>query len=149
MSPRRKAAADRPPVRETATCPYCKGELVDGQNVPATFRMVRQEPGTPHPVLSTPIVLTGIVGLDGPIIQRPRFTLDDHLRQRAAMGGAREQAALEKFESIFTKWLASALVAAIQREDAACAACGQNCAELSGKQGPCVCVECVRVRKRP
>jgi len=44
------------------------------------------------------------------------MSLDDQLRQRAAMGGERERAELAAFEALLSKCIADALVAQLRKE---------------------------------
>lgn len=71
-----------------------------------------------HPVLSKPLTLRGIIPLDGSP-ERSDLSLEDQLRQRAAMGGEKERAELAAFDILFANWLADALVADLRREAAA------------------------------
>lgn len=68
-----------------------------------------------HPVLSTPPVLRGSIPTDGSP-SRVDMSLGDQLRQRAAVGGDREPAALTEFEALPSKCIADALVAKVRTE---------------------------------
>jgi len=67
----------------------------------------------PHPVLSKPITLRGIIATTGE--SRTDLTLHEQLQQRAAMGGPPERRALAAFRTILTEALASVLVAEIRK----------------------------------
>jgi hypothetical protein len=95
------------------TCPVCGGALVPGQNLAPLFRFTRYDIPRPHPVLSKPITLRGIIATTGE--SRTDLTLHEQLQQRAAMGGPPERHALAAFRTIFTEALASALVAEIRK----------------------------------
>ena len=71
-----------------------------------------------HPVLSKPVVLRGIISAAG-LPSRADLSVTEQLRQRAAMGGARERAELEDFETLFAKMLAEALSEQLRKEAAA------------------------------
>lgn len=68
-----------------------------------------------HPVLSKPPVIRGIIPADGSPA-RVDMSVGDQLRQRAAMGGERERAALAAFEALLSKCIADALVAEVRKE---------------------------------
>ena len=68
-----------------------------------------------HPVLSKPLVIRGILPADGSP-GRADLCLGDLLRQRAAMGGERERAALHAFEKLLAEALARALVADLRKD---------------------------------
>jgi hypothetical protein len=70
-----------------------------------------------HPVLSKPVVIRGIISADGSP-GRSDLAVGEQLRQRAAIGGARERAELEAFETLLVRTIANALVEQL-REDAA------------------------------
>lgn len=71
-----------------------------------------------HPVLSKPVVIRGVISADGSP-SRTDLSVAEQLRQRAAMGGARERAELEAFETLFTKMIADAVVEQLRKEAAA------------------------------
>src|SRR4051812_12059367 len=83
-------------------CVQCGGELVMGQQSVPTLTM-HVARGLDHPVLSKPITLKGVVSVDG--TSRHDLTVHDQLRQRAAMGGEAELAALKAFEAMWVEVL--------------------------------------------
>jgi len=68
-----------------------------------------------HPVLSKSPMIRGLISTNG-TPGRVDMSLGAQLRQRAAMGGAREQAELAAFEKLLADWLAQALVAELKKE---------------------------------
>lgn len=118
-----KPIADRSARQEKATpttelppiiCPRCGGPIVPGQHVAPKFsaKLVRW---SEHPVLSKPPVIRGLISTLG-MPGRVDMSLGDQLRQRAAMGGEREQAELTAFEKLLADWIARALVAELRKE---------------------------------
>lgn len=99
-----------PPI----VCPRCNGPIVPGQQVAPLFsaKLVRW---SEHPVLSKPPTIRGIIPTDGSP-GRVDMSVGDQLRQRAAMGGERERAALAAFEALLSKCIADALVAQLRKE---------------------------------
>ncbi len=94
-------------------CPRCKGPVVRGQQVAPVFaaKLVRW---SEHPVLSKSPMIRGLISTNG-TPGRVDMSLGAQLRQRAAMGGAREQAELAAFEKLLADWLAQALVAELKK----------------------------------
>ena len=99
-----------PPI----VCERCGGSVIRGQHVRPLFsaKLVRW---SEHPVLSKPPVIRGIISTDGSP-GRMDMSLGDQLRQRAAMGGERERAALAAFEAVLSKCIADVLVAELRKE---------------------------------
>ena len=99
-----------PPI----VCQRCGAPVTRGQRVDPLFsaKLVRW---SEHPVLSKPPVIRGIISTDGSP-GRADMSLDDQLRQRAAMGGERERAELAAFEALLSKCIADALVAQLRKE---------------------------------
>ena len=98
-------------------CPHCGGPILRGQKIGPLFsaKIVRW---SAHPVLSSPVMIRGIIPADGSP-GRTDLSVGDQLRQRAAMGGERERAELAGFEALIAKWIADALVAQLREEAAA------------------------------
>ena len=67
---------------------------------------------------SEPPIIRGIIPTDGSP-GRTDLSLGEQLRQRAAMGGEQERAALKAFEEMWAKLIADALVAQLREEAAA------------------------------
>jgi hypothetical protein len=88
--------------------------VIRGQHVDALFS-AKLVQWSEHPVLSKAPVIRGIVSADGSP-GRVDVSLGDQLRQRAAMGGERERAALAAFEALLSKCIANALVAELRKE---------------------------------
>lgn len=105
-----KPPSGLPPI----VCERCGGTVIRGQHVGPLFsaKLVRW---SEHPVLSKPPVIRGIISTDGSA-SRVDMSLGDQLRQRAAMGGEREQAQLTAFEALLSKCIADALVAQLRKE---------------------------------
>lgn len=99
-----------PPI----VCSRCNGPIVPGQHVAPLFaaKLVRW---SEHPVLSKPPMIRGIIPTDGSP-GRVDMSVGNQLRQRAAMGGERERAALAAFEALLSKCIADALVAQLRKE---------------------------------
>jgi hypothetical protein len=71
-----------------------------------------------HPVLAKPVILRGLIRSDG--CPGPHdLRVSDQLRQRAAMGGAKERAGLAAFENLLASSIAEALVTELQQVAAA------------------------------
>lgn len=102
-----------PPI----VCARCGGPLVPGQNIGPLFS-AKLSTWSAHPVLSKPVMLRGVIPTDGSP-GRSDLPLGDQLRQRAAMGGAKERAELAAFEEMMAKWIADVLVAQLRAEAAA------------------------------
>jgi len=111
--PRTNPSGTLPPI----VCPRCSGPLVRGQQVAPVFA-AKLVQWTAHPVLSTPIMLRGVIRSDGSP-GRTDLSMGEQLRQRAAMGGERERAELAAFETLLAKAIADALVAELHKEAAA------------------------------
>ena len=95
-------------------CLRCHGPILHGQCVQPLFsaKLVRLPE---HPVLSKPLTIQGIIPAnDNP--GRVDISLGDQLRQRAAMGGENERAALATFEELLAKCIADAVVAEMHKE---------------------------------
>jgi hypothetical protein len=98
-------------------CERCRGPLVRGQHVGPLFaaKLVKW---AEHPVLSKPIVLRGTIpAVGGHGKTRLDLSMGAQLRQRAAMGGAKEQAELAAFDELWRK-IAEAIVAPVRKEAA-------------------------------
>jgi hypothetical protein len=63
------------------------------------------------------VTIRGIIPANGSP-GRSDLSMGDQLRQRAAMGGARERAQLEEFEKILATAIAEALVSQLRKEAA-------------------------------
>ena len=98
-------------------CVHCGGPIVQGQNVQPVFSP-KALTWSVHPVLSKPVVIRGIIPADGSP-GRGDLSVGEQLRQRAAMGGAKERAELAAFEAMMAKLIADALVAQLREEAAA------------------------------
>ena len=98
-------------------CPRCGGPILPGQIVPPLFA-AKLTTWAEHPVLSKPVTINGIVPADGSPGHHD-LTVEDQLRQRAAMGGERERAQLEAFEKLLVRAVAEALVNQLRQEAAA------------------------------
>ena len=94
-------------------CERCGGPIVAGQQVRAFFEVKHYDAPYPHPVLSKPLVIRGIIGANGE--SRGDMSMGDQLRQRAAMGGPSEREALRRFEEIWVGAIATLLVAEYRR----------------------------------
>ena len=94
-------------------CSRCHGPILQGQRVQPLFsaKLVR----LPHPVLSKPVAIRGIIPTDGQPA-RVDMSVGDQLRQRAAMGGEKERAALAAFEELLAKCIADAVAAELHKE---------------------------------
>jgi hypothetical protein len=68
---------------------------------------VRYDAPRPHPVLSHPVTIRGIIA-NG--TSRTDLTVHEQLKQRAAMGGETERAQLEAFEELLVRVLSQALM---------------------------------------
>jgi hypothetical protein len=97
-------------------CSHCGSPLIDGQRIDPVFPQ-RTLVWSEHPVLSKPPVIRGIIAADGSAGPTD-LSLGDQLRQRAAMGGEKERAQLETFETVMANLVANALVAQLRREAA-------------------------------
>jgi hypothetical protein len=87
-----------------------------------------------HPVLSKPLVIRGIIPADGSP-GRSDLSLAEQLRQRAAMGGARERAELKALETLLAKTIADALVEQLREEAAAPASKVRDSDNLANESG--------------
>jgi hypothetical protein len=96
-------------------CPRCGSQIVTGEQVVPVVALLLAKPDE-HPVLSKPVTLRGMISADGSA--RTDLSIGAQLRQRAAMGGAKERAELAAFEALLVKAIASALVEELRREDA-------------------------------
>ena len=98
-------------------CRHCGGPIVAGQKIGPLFsaKLIKW---SEHPVLSKPIAVCGFVSTDGSP-GRSDLSIGEQLRQRAAMGGGKERAALAAFEAIFAEALGDALLAELRKEAAA------------------------------
>ena len=105
-----KPPSGLPPI----VCERCGGPVIRGQHVDPLFsaKLVRW---SEHPVLSKAPVIRGIISADGSP-SRVDMSIGDQLRQRAAMGGERERAALAAFEALLSKCITNALVAQLRKE---------------------------------
>ena len=94
-------------------CSRCHGPILQGQRVQPLFsaKLVR----LPHPVLSKPVAIRGIIPTDWQPA-RVDMSVGDQLRQRAAMGGEKERAELSAFEELLSTCIAGAVVAELQQE---------------------------------
>lgn len=95
-------------------CSRCHGPIIDGQRVHPVFsaKLVRLPQ---HPVLSEPVAIRGVIAADGEP-SRVDMSLGDQLRQRAAMGGAKERAELAAVEELLSKCIADAVAAELHKE---------------------------------
>jgi len=98
-------------------CERCGTPLVEGQRIEPVFPP-RTLVWSEHPVLSKAPIIRGIIPTDGSP-GRTDLSLGEQLRQRSAMGGERERAALEAFEVMWAKLIADVLVAQLRGEAAA------------------------------
>ncbi len=104
---RRRAPADEGDCWPPSMCPHCGGAITTGQRVEPFFRIVRYDAPRPHPVLSHPITIRGIIA-NG--TSRTDLSVHEQLKQRAAMGGETEPVQLQAFEDLFVGVLSQALV---------------------------------------
>lgn len=98
-------------------CERCGTPLIEGQRIDPVFPP-RALIWSEHPVLSKAPIIRGIIPTDGSPA-RTDLSLGEQLRQRAAMGGEKERAALKAFEEMWAKLIADALVAQLREEAAA------------------------------
>jgi hypothetical protein len=112
MAKRKRREKVYPPLGPII-CERCGGPIVAGQQVPASFEVKHYDTPYPHPVLSKPLVIRGIIGANGE--SRGDMSMGDQLRQRAAMGGPSEREALRRFEELWAEAIAAILVAEYQR----------------------------------
>ena len=96
-------------------CARCGGPILAGQQVMPMF------PAHPvhwreHPVLSKPPAVHGMIS---PHVSpgRADMSVGDQLRQRAAMGGDTERAALTAFEEMLSNCIADAIMVEMRNED--------------------------------
>jgi hypothetical protein len=112
---RRSPRRQKPPVSlPQIVCGRCSTPIVREQRVDPVIEPARLR-WSEHPVLSKQLVIQGEVSVDGSD-SRGDMSLEDQLRQRAAMGGEKERAELAAFEALWTKFIADALVAELRRE---------------------------------
>lgn len=104
------ATSEPPPIM----CSRCGGPIVRGQQVAPVFA-AKLVQWSKHPVLSKPLVIRGLISMNE-TPGRVDMSLGDQLRQRAAMGGQREQAELAAFEKLLAECIAKALVAEIRKD---------------------------------
>ena len=105
-----KSPSSLPPI----VCERCGGPVIRGQHVDPIFS-AKLARWSEHPVLSKSVVLRGTISTDGSP-SRVDMSLEDQLRQRAAIGGERERAELVAFEALLSKWIAAALVSKLRKE---------------------------------
>jgi hypothetical protein len=117
--PTRQAQPNRPEPTNSLPpiiCAHCGGPIVRGQRIGPLFSP-KIVTWSAHPVLSKPVTLRGIIPTNGSQ-GRSDLSLGEQLRQRAAMGGAKERAELAAFETLLAQCIADALVAQLREEAA-------------------------------
>lgn len=95
-------------------CGRCGEPIVPGQKIAPLFS-AQLAKWSEHPVLSKPVTIRGIIPTNGSA-GRSDLSIGEQLRQRAAMGGAKERAELAAFEALLARTIAEALVAELREE---------------------------------
>ena|SRR5579871_5452442 len=113
--PKRRSRKEsvRPP-RPSIICAHCNTPIMAGQHIGPLFstKLVKW---SEHPILSKPVIIRGAIACDGSW-SRTDLPMSAQLRQRAAMGGAKEAAEQAAFEELWARCIANAPLADLRKE---------------------------------